>query len=131
MYDYLSAVSADVDVTLSVDPQDVIWEDGIKNVEIHEGKGVSEERIILSDESVFFVRLQWKAISESDSGTIFDLYHDTAKGCGAGYSFKWSHPTDGHTYVVRFADAISRFQQSSNIYGIATLRLKVLGYIAD
>jgi hypothetical protein len=131
IYDYVSEVAADVDVTLNVSPQSIIWEGGAKAIEIHEGLDGSEERIILSDQSVFRVRLQWRALTEADAGTIFDIYHDTAKACGMATSFKWDHPADGHTYVVRFDSDLSRFRQNAIIYGFATLRLKVLGYIAD
>lgn len=132
MYDYISTVNPDYSATtLSLTPQGVIYEDGSKSVEIHEGHDGSEEAVILSDVSVFTVRLQWNAISASESGDIFDLYHDHAKACATARSFPWQHPTDGHTYVVKFRDNLSRFKQNAAIYGFSTLRLKVMGRIND
>ncbi len=132
MYDYVQSVNADYDTTtLSLRPQGVIYEDGSKSVEIHEGRDGSEEAVILSDQSVFYVRLQWNAISASESGDIFDLYHDPVKAAGTARSFKWEHPTDGHTYVVKFRDTLSRFKQNAAIYGFTTLRLKVMGRRPD
>ncbi len=131
MYDYVSTIAPDVDVTLSVTPQGVIVEDGLKNISVHEFIDGSEETIIMSDQSIFHVSLQWNALSESDSGTIFDIYHDANKACGTAKSFKWSHPTDGHTYVVKFRDSLRRFKHNAPIWGFYTLRLKVIGSIAD
>ena len=132
IYDYVSTVNPDYSATtLTLRPQGVIYEDGTKAVEIHEGRDGSEEAVILSDVSVFIVRLQWNAISASESGDIFDLFHDPVKACGIARSFKWQHPTDGHTYVVKFRDTLSRFKQNAAIYGFTTLRLKVIGRIND
>ena len=132
MYDYISTVTPDYSTTtLSLTPQGVIVEDGSKNVNINEGYGGAEEAVILSSQSVFYVSLQWNAISQSDSGTIFDFYHDIAKACGTARSFKWLHPTDGHTYVVKFRESLKRFKQNAAIYGFSTLQFKVIGRIAD
>lgn len=132
IYDYVSAVTPDYSATtLTLRPQGIIYEDGSKAIEIHEGRDGSEEAIILSDVSVFFIRLQWKAISASESGDIFDMYHDSTKACGIARSFPWQHPTDGHTYVVKFRDVLSRFKENAAIYGFSTLRLKVMGRIDD
>jgi WD40 repeat protein len=131
MYDYVSTVSPDIDVTLSVTPQGIIVEEGGKNMEVHKFRGGAEEVIILSEQSVFFISLQWNALSAADSGTIFDIYHDPAKADGIAKSFKWAHPTDGHTYVVKFREPLRRFKQNAAIYGFYTLKLKVLGKIED
>lgn len=132
MYDYISTVTPDYSsTTLNITPQGVIVEDGSKNVNINEGYGGAEEAAILSSQSVFFVSLQWNAISRADSGTVFDFYHDANKACGIARSFKWLHPTDGHTYVVKFRDSLERFKQNAEIYGFFKFRLKVMGRIAD
>ncbi len=132
IYDFVSTVVPDYSATtLSLKPQGVIIEDGGKDIAIHESRGGPEEAIILSDQSVFHVSLPFTALTASDSGTIFDMYHDTAKACGTSKSFKWAHPTDGHTYVVKFRDNLQRFKQNAAIYGFTTLRLKVIGRIAD
>lgn len=125
-YDYVSTVAADVDVTLSITAHGVVTEESKENAIIHLGDDESEERIILSSTPVFYISFQWAQLSESDSGTVLDLYHTSAQGMGK--SFKWVH--DGHTYVVRFDCTLSRAGNSHNRYG-SQIRLKILGRIAD
>ncbi|MEW5803721.1 MAG: hypothetical protein AB1847_16630 [bacterium] len=130
MYDFLTDVTADYSATLSVDPQDVITISGEKEVEIHRGRGRSEERIILSDQSRFWVKLQWRVLSEADHSTLFDFYHDPAKGCGTGRTFWWQPPAQyetSHVYVVRFDCRWESFMQNYKNYGIANLLLYVAG----
>ena len=132
MYDYLSIVAPDNDVTLSTPtPQKIITEKGLKNQVIHLGDDGSEERINLATASIFYVTLLWNALVEADSGTIMDFYFDAAKGNGRAESFKWAHPTDGHTYVVRFDCDFSRPRKGAGIHQIKSMKLKVLGRIAD
>lgn len=134
LYDYLTDVTPDYDTTtLSVDPQEVMVISGEKEVEIHAGRGRSEERIILSDQSKFWVKLQWRVLSEADHSTIFDFYHDPAKGCSMGQSFKWDPPAqyDSHIYVVRFDSRWESFLQNYKNYGIASLIFYVLGRVAE
>jgi hypothetical protein len=125
-YDYVATVSADVDVTLSITPHGVVTEESRENTIIHIGDDESEERIILSSTPVFFVSFQWAQLSESDSGTVLDLYHTSAQG--KGKSFKWVH--DSHTYVVRFDCDLSRAGDSHDRYG-SQIKLKILGKIVD
>ena len=131
LYDYLSAATADNNVTLSVTPTNVIVEEGSKNQSIRMGDDGSEERVSLSDNSIFYCTLQWTFKSESDAGTIMDFYHDAAKGNGNAESFKWAHPTDGHTYVVRFDGPLDRHLTATNSvrFGFPRVRLRVLGYV--
>lgn len=131
MYDYLAVATPDYNATLSVTPQRTMLEDGGKNQKINIGDDGSEERISLADASIFYVTLQWAVISEANAGTIVDFYHDTAKGNGMVRSFKWTHPTDGHTYVVRFASKLPRLLTAGHAFSKIDIRLKVLGYIAD
>jgi hypothetical protein len=131
MYDFLSTVSSDYDYTLTLRARGTIIEDGYKNQVIHIGDDNSEERITLSSGSVFYIELPFSTLSESDSGTIFDIYHDPAKANGMGNSFKYT-AYDGHTYVVRFDCKLDRsLGPGSKIWGIPTVRLRVLGRIAD
>lgn len=127
IYDYVSSGGIpDNDVTLSITPQSVIPEEGDKNQIIHLGDDGSEERISFSNDSIFFVTLEWGNIDESESGTIMDFFHSTAKGNGRNKTFKWEHPTDGHTYITRFATKLSRLRLKADIFGITQIRLKVL-----
>lgn len=126
-YDYISIAVPDVDVTLVLKAQGEVTEESRENAIIHLGDDESEERIILSSIPVFYASFQWGILSESDSGTILDLYHTSAQGMGK--SFKWTH--GGHTYVVRFDCEMQRTGQSASSYGIPGVRLKILGRIAD
>ena len=131
MYDYISTVTADNDVTLSVQPSHMITEIGSFKDKIHMGDDGSEERIQLSSTPIFYVTLYWNNRSASDIGTVFDFYFNAAKGNGRTESFKWSHPTDGHTYVVRFESELSRTIMNPEIHGVPSCKLRVLGRIAD
>ena len=131
MWGYLSTVTADNDVTLTVRPTNVLVEEGTKNIMVYHGDDVSQERISLSSTSVFYVSLQWEPLSEADSGTIMDFFHSKRKGCGTAKSFLWTHygelPDSRHTYTVRFASDLPRAVKRGNIYGITNVKLKVLG----
>jgi len=131
MYDYLSQVTADNNVTLAVTPNKVIVEEGSKNQSIRMGDDGSEERVSFSDNSIFYCTLIWTYKNESDAGTIMDFYHDAAKGNGNAESFKWTHPTDGHSYVVRFDGPLDRHLTATNSvrFGFPRVRLRVLGYV--
>ena len=131
MFDYLSQVSADNNETLNVIPNKIITEDGSKTQVIHIGDDGSEERISLSDDSIFYCTLVWTNRNESDAGTIMDFYHDAAKGNGNAESFKWTHPTDGHSYVVRFDGPLKRnlLSHGAVYFGFSNVRLRILGYV--
>lgn len=131
LYDYLTVATPDNDVTLDVSPQDVLTEDCSMNQIIHPGDDGSEEVVTLDSDVVCYVTLKWNAISESDAGTILDFWLNAAKGNGVAESFKWTHPTDGHTYVVKFRENVTRTLEPAGIFGFSTVRLKVIGYIAD
>jgi len=133
MYDYLSAATADVAITLGagayeIHPQGVIVERGSKYQEIRESDANDEERISFSDDSVFRVVLQWETITESEAGTLIDIYYDAAKANGTVNSFQWAH-VDGHTYVVRFDCDMERQRKNHDVYGILNITLRVLGYV--
>ncbi len=133
LYDYFSGATVTPDytgATLSIFARGNIVEETTKNVVIHTGDDGSEERIALSDTSIFFVQIPWSNLSEDDAGTVFDFYHDSSKANGMEKSFYWHHTgeiTDDHTYVVRFASNLSRTLQNQNYYGFGTVRLKILG----
>lgn len=133
MYDYLDDVTPDYNATLVVNPQGVIYIKGGKEVEVHKTRGRTEERVILSDESMFQIKLQWSALEESEMSTIFDFYNDSSKACGKAYSFIFDMPTqyDSHSYVVRFDSSLDNFLYNYQTYGITNLLLYVLGRIAE
>ena len=133
MWDYLSTVSPDSDVTLDIKPTQTLVEEGAMAVVIHLGDDGSEERVALDEESVFYVSLQWSPKNETDTGTIMDFFNSTSKGCGMAKSFKWVNYGEPearrHIYVVRFATDLSRTVKKGYIYGISNVRLEVLGRV--
>ncbi len=134
IWDFVGDLAADYSATeFTVDPQDVIPISGEKDIEIHKFPGRSEERIIMSEDSRFWVKLQWRYLSEADHSTIFDFYHDSAKGCATAKSFYWVPPTQysSHIFTVRFDCKWESFLQNYKNYGIANLLLAVLGRKAE
>lgn len=133
MYDKLSTIASDVDQTLSIACQGEISEEGGFTQIVREGDDGSEERVNLgSTTPKFYCTFNWNQLSESDMGTIFDLYFDSAKAFGMVNSFKWSKRSDGHTYVVRFANEIfTRSGNANSRMGSKGVKLRILGRIAD
>ena len=131
IYDYLDAtpVVPDYDAILDVGPQGVLWEDSAKNQVVYYGDDNSERVISFSDESIFYVRLLFNNIKESDAGTLLDWFNDPAKANGKARSFKWQDHgvSDIHTYTVRFASNVSRAIKVAYYYGFAEIKLKILG----
>ncbi len=134
MYDYFTGtITANYTATtLTLKPQRILTEVGHKNQVVHIADDGTEERISLAATPIFYVTLQWDVMTESDSGTIFDFYFDAAtpKADGMLYTFKWTHPTDAHTYVVRFDNDLTRAIKVGNIYSINEVRFKVFGISA-
>jgi hypothetical protein len=133
IYDYLSAVTPDYSTTvLEVSPQRILVEEASWKQNIFETDDRSEQVITLGG-PFFDVTLEWPAISESDAGTIFDFFNDTNKGRGFARSFQWSHPKDGHVYVVKFRSVLKRTysaEQPSSMK-IDSVGLRVVGRIND
>lgn len=133
MYDYLPNTTFDYDYTFDIVPQDIIVFEADKEVAIHRGRGINEERVILSNQSLFRIKLTFTYLSQTDHNTIFALFHDSDKACGKAYSFKWAPPSqyDSHTYVVRLDSSWNSFLKNYQNYGIASLWFFVLGRIAE
>jgi len=129
MRDYISNITADyTGANFTVKPQAILIEDGEFNQVVHAGDDNSEEVITIATEPKFYATLGWNALSEADAGTIFDFYFDTGKGYGMARTFQWEHPSDGHTYVVRFADPLTREYIKGGLYTYTEIRLRILGY---
>jgi len=105
---YVSAATADVDVTLILTPQNTMSETGEKYQEIRSYSGLSESRISFNDQTRFIITLDYEMLSATDAATIMDIYCDSTKANGVQNSFKFQHPTDTYTYVVRFISGITR-----------------------
>ena len=131
IYDYVSTVTADNNETLTVAPSEVV-EIGYRNQAVHLGDDETEEVVDLGGgSSIFKVILRWNAKEAADAGTLLDFYHDSTKGNGMADSFKWNHPTDGHTYVVKFRSDVQRAIKELTIFGFTEITLKIMGRIAD
>lgn len=136
-YDYIDEATPDVDITLGVTPYDIqpqgeIKDVGRKNQTIHKGEDRSEERISLGDdESEFVVSFPYEFLTTSEAGIVYDFFHDTAKGNGIVSTWKWYNPDDSHTYVVRFDCDLERVRKAYDIYGYASITLRILGKVLD
>ena len=129
-YDFLSILTPDYDYTLSLTAQDIVTEEGYKNQKAHLADDNSEEVVTLSSGSIFYVTIPYTILSESDSGTIHDLYHDPVKANGMGRTFKFLS-YDGHTYVVRFNGKLGRTAGPGIRWGVPSISLRLKGKIAD
>ena len=129
IYDFVSLATPDYSYTLTIKAQGTLVEEGAKNQVVFTGDDGSEEIVTLSTVNVFYIDYDWKMLSADNAGTIVDLYYSAAKANGIARSFKWTG-YDSHTYVVRFACALSR-SRTNLIQGITSIRLKILGKIAD
>jgi len=128
MADYLSNLTADYTAEeLSISAQHQLLEGGSKNQEIHTADDGTEERISYGDDTEFYVEYPYAGLTEADAGTIYDLYHNTSKANGIENTFYWQHPTDGHTYTVRFDGELPRIIGPSWIHKFGKVRLRVLG----
>ena len=130
IYDFTSTISADYNAAIGILPHGEITEESTKSQIIHIGVDGSEERISFNTTSIFYITIHWNVLSESEAGTIFDWYNDSAKANGIQRSFKYTWG-DGHTYVVRFDSQLPRRGQALSRYGFSDIRLKILGRIAD
>lgn len=131
MADYLSIAVADyLTETLSLSPQDTMTEDASKNQITHEMDDGSIEVVSLSDTPQFTATLKWDTLSSSEADTLMDFWLSSSKANGKARSFKWAHPTDGHVYVARFDSDISRSIKTAAIAGIASIDLRIEGYVS-
>ena len=131
MFDLLSNATADYSTTtLSVNPNRMMHEQGRKKQRIIEADDDTTVVVELSTGVTFYVMLIWEKRKATDMESIFDLYFDTNKADGMKNTFQWEHPTDGHTYVVRFATQLDRKRYVAS-QGFGTVRLKVEGRIAE
>jgi hypothetical protein len=129
IYDYISTATPDNDVTMTLAARGAVTERTTKNQIIHLGVDGSEERITISSTVIAYLEYPFSALSNSDAGTVFDFWHDAAKGNGKVESFKLDY-TDGHTYVVRFESDMDRVRTLGNFQSMSVV-FKILGRIDD
>jgi len=128
MSEQLSDVTADyTSETLSTPAQLTAVEEGEKLQSVRMGDDGSEERVSFSSTSRFYVKIQWAGLPPETAGTIFDLYHDTAKANGMENSFYWDNPWDDETYTVRFESKVPRTIGPKTVQAFKNVTLRVLG----
>jgi len=132
LYDYLPVVSPDYVAYFPIDSYDNAFVvGGEKNVEIHSGYSISEERILFSPQTKFYINLQWSLMSEVDAELLLDFYHNPLKACGTYRSFYFTpvsqYSSVQHTYVVRFNSPLEETFSNVKRYGVGNLQLIVLG----
>ena len=108
MADYLDEETADYDFTLDISPHNVLEEMCGKIQDRHQFDDGSVSTVTLSQDNYYLVNLLWDHLTMVDAGTIFDLFNDENQANGLANSFYWEHPRDGHTYTVRFEEALNR-----------------------
>ncbi len=126
---YTDPAVADYDYTLSIKAQGQITEEGFMNQTVHRTDDNKRRVVTHSTGSLFFISFPWNILSEANSGTIFDLYHDPAKAKGMARSFRFAY--DGHTYVVVFDCKFTRQGQAVTRWGIPAVRFEIIGRITD
>lgn len=133
MWDHLSAVEVTANTTLDLcdstmpTPQQSLIETGIKNQILHLADDNSQEVVTYSNESIFHVTVVWEALRPTESGEVFTFWHSTGIANGLANKFRFSHPTDGHTYTAQFVTEIVRENKLGNIDGLSAVKLRVLG----
>ena len=129
-YDVLSTKTADYDYTLEIEAKGNVVEEVLKNQVVHRTDNLTREVITININPKFSVEWDWGILTESESGTVFDLYYDSAKANARENSFKWNGH-DGHTYVVVFDCDLSRTGRLVSAWGISKLRLELIGKRPD
>ena len=127
--DHLNIVTPDcTSGTLSVAPHNTVTYAAGRHQKILIFDEVDESRISIDDDYVFFTDIKWELIPASNSGIVIDYLLSWDKGNGIARSFKWQHPTDGETYVVRATKLPSIIHQPPDYFNIS-VSVKILGTI--
>jgi hypothetical protein len=127
-FDFLSASTLSASTFLDVSPQRTIIEYVTKQQVVHHADDGSEQRISLDNTPHFYATLTWDYLNESDAGVIFEFYTSSELGNGVSRSFKWESPApSSHVYVVRFDGELERARYPASLYGVNSIRLKLLG----
>ena len=86
-----------------------------------------EERVAVS-EPFFMVTLDFPHLRKTQVALLYDFYFNEEKANGKVNTFKWTHPIDNCTYVVRFdTDLESSLKRGFYADGFS-IDLRVLGW---
>jgi len=86
-----------------------------------------EERVAVS-EVFFIVTLDFPHLRKSQVALLYDFYLNENKANGKINSFKWTHPTDDCTYVVRFDTDLESELKRGFYTEEFSIDLRVLGW---
>ena len=129
-YDYLPELAADVDQTLTLDPDNVFTHTAKQLIDIYTSPdGRYESRIKRGgDYKLVWFMVRFNLLSASDAGTITQYWYDENYGDGMANTFKFTF--GGHTYVVRFD---CNFEEAINpvTHAAPLIKFFVPGKIAD
>ena len=114
--------------TLSVAPHNTVTYAAGRHQKIILFDQTDESRISIDSDYVFFSDVQWELIPATNSGIVTDFLLSWDKGNGITRSFKWEHPTDSETYVVRATKLPSIVHTPPNFFSIS-VSFKMLGTI--
>ena len=135
LYDYTSAATPDyafdLQDSLTSKPQVSATESPSWNQQTSEPDDGSAPAVVTIAEVVNqYLTLQWDVLSAADAQTIIDWYCSASKGYGVARTFKLTHPTDGHVYVVRFWSNPSKTLYPAAIYAVPSVTFRVEGYVS-
>jgi len=127
MASYLSQKTPDYDAFLPNLPVSSFSESVTVTTNILEVDSGDEERIQISQPD-FRVTLNLSKLTRSQIEELIEFYTNETKANGKMRSFKWTHPVDGHTYVVRFDTDLIDVVRHGLFTDELSITLRVLGY---
>lgn len=127
MADYLPHKEPDYDAEFPDLPVESLSENIDTECRIVETEDNDEERVAMS-EPFFIVTLNFPQLSKNQIATLFDFYFNENKANGRINSFKWTHPTDNCTYVVRFDTDLESGLKRGFYADSFSIDLRVLGW---
>ena len=127
MADYLPHKEPDYDAEFPDLPVESLSENIDTECRIVETEDNDEERVAMS-EPFFIVTLNFPQLSKNQIATLFDFYFNGNKANGRINSFKWTHPTDSCTYVVRFDTDLESSLKRGFYADSFSIDLRVLGW---
>lgn len=129
MYDYLTTDTADyTTVEIDIPLQRSAKEKSKKDQTILKKDTGSPAVVSSSDLYYYECVIEWPNISESDAGTIFDIWNDISK-CNYAQRTFYLHFPDGHIYVARWMGEVERIY-TPNLHaagrrGIAPVQVRI------
>ena len=126
MADYLPYKTPDHDGVFPNIPIESFSENIAASSNVVETDDGDEERISLSLPD-FRVTLNLPKLKKDQLESLIDFYVDETKANGKLRSFKWTHPVDGCTYVVRFDSDLVDVVRHGLYSDELSVTLRVLG----